>query len=181
MGRFLRRLQDEFGPCSHWASVSLSWCSPRPRRLSCLPAILWLLWKKNPRAILAVTAMAAAAIMHLPVHRLKIQIRRRLPLFLRHQRTGGRGIRPHRFFPAAAVPARHVDRPHFVPCRTGRTFALSGVVARSYGETLCLPRAGLLLLGMRSTSFAARMTTLRDISWSCWCRSSLLWSLPCRN
>ena len=50
------------------------------------------LWKKNLRAIPAVSVMAAAGNRHLPVYRLKIQIRRRLPLFLRYQRTGGRGI-----------------------------------------------------------------------------------------
>jgi len=65
----------EFGPCSRWASASLSWCSPRPRHLSCC-CILWLLWKKSPRAILVVIAIAGIVIATLPVLRLTLHILR---------------------------------------------------------------------------------------------------------
>ena len=139
-----------------------------------LPAVLWLLWKKNPRAILGVVALAGVLFSSY------------LFIVLRSRYADDF----HFFFDINALANVEIRR-------TG-SFLLQLLRNGLWVDRILYPAAlAVLLLSLGwfrqlwrnplihrmldcsssetpSTSFAARMTMLRDIFWSCWCPASLL-------
>ena len=101
--------QEESGPCSHSASVIPIMVLTKTTALVLSPSILWLLWKKNLRAIPTASVMAAVRQSVLPVYRLKIQITAvDFHYFFDINARADAGIREHRFFSAPQTYFQHV-------------------------------------------------------------------------
>jgi 4-amino-4-deoxy-L-arabinose transferase-like glycosyltransferase len=101
--------------------------------LALLPAIFWLLWKRNLRALLTGTALAGVVLGLFPF-RPAIQIRRRLSLLLQHQRVGRCRPGAHRFAPAAVISQLSMDRSHLVPRFAGRPYPVGHLVAKDMAK-----------------------------------------------
>ena len=169
MGRFLRQTGTSLAPGPLGILIPIMLLT-KTTALVLLPAVLWLLWKKKVlRAILAVSAMAAAAI---GIY---------LFIVLRSRYADDY----HYFFDINALAevelantgsyllqllhhGMWIDRILYPAGLAVLLLSLAGCA--SYGRTLCLPHPGSLLRAMPSSSFAARMIMLPGISLSCWCR-----------